>query len=432
MLKKENFKKDKIEYAIWVLLIAVIESFFVFAAMSSSYTLMAILMVASVFLALIYMYFISGIQIEKDFFLISYFLFILYMSIRTLQNCSYVDRNCVDIFFYGLAYIIIVASKKFETPFENKKLWNLLRNLGLFFALGIFLQFIFTDLFMKYYTPLFGEEYQSSIQRQVIEHKMYTGWTSQTFATCLNLIMGIFATWELCKKERKNILWLIILLIAFLLTGKRGPLLFAVVALLASEVLMVEHLKDAITRIIKYTAIILSIMIVLIIFVNIYEMDSRNTIVRFLEMFQNDGDISNGRFILWEYAWKLFCKSPILGIGWRQYRNEALLNINQNMEVHNVYLQILTETGVIGFILYIVPVGYALINTFQCYRKANKLKLNNIQMALKYSFMLQLYLLLYCFTENVLYDYCAQLLYFFSFALYLAAKNRLDINLIEY
>jgi O-antigen ligase len=41
------------------------------------------------------------------------------------------------------------------------------------------------------------------------------------------------------------------------------------------------------------------------------------------------------------------------------------------MEVHNTYLQVLCEQGIIGFIIYIIPVIYCLIYTIKKYRRTS-------------------------------------------------------------
>ncbi|MCD7894890.1 MAG: hypothetical protein LUG60_14535 [Erysipelotrichaceae bacterium] len=61
---------------------------------------------------------------------------------------------------------------------------------------------LFTEQFMEYYYPLFADAFKTSIRRQVVFHQMYPGWTSQTFATSINIIMGLCASFYLWYREK--------------------------------------------------------------------------------------------------------------------------------------------------------------------------------------------------------------------------------------
>ncbi|MBM4319039.1 MAG: O-antigen ligase family protein [Deltaproteobacteria bacterium] len=55
------------------------------------------------------------------------------------------------------------------------------------------------------------------------------------------------------------------------------------------------------------------------------------------------------RMILWDVAWKRFQENPILGTG---YRSFTKLN-RFHMDTHNMYLKVLCELGIFGFLLYV-------------------------------------------------------------------------------
>lgn len=66
-------------------------------------------------------------------------------------------------------------------------------------------------------------------------------------------------------------------------------------------------------------------------------------------------DLGN-RLLLWEAAWHFFLHSPIWGIGWGNFAHAygGYLNVpwikSGIFMAHNIYLQLLSETGVVGFI----------------------------------------------------------------------------------
>jgi O-Antigen ligase len=72
------------------------------------------------------------------------------------------------------------------------------------------------------------------------------------------------------------------------------------------------------------------------------------------------------RLLLWTTAWKFFVHSPIWGIGWGNFVGAygGYLNLSWLQsgvyEAHNIYLQILSETGVVGFVAFFALIFLAL------------------------------------------------------------------------
>jgi putative inorganic carbon (hco3(-)) transporter len=72
-------------------------------------------------------------------------------------------------------------------------------------------------------------------------------------------------------------------------------------------------------------------------------------------------DLSTGatRLLLWDAAWNLFLGSPIHGIGWGNFQVlsssylDSSLVAESQLGVHNIYLSLLAETGVLGFLAFV-------------------------------------------------------------------------------
>ena len=62
------------------------------------------------------------------------------------------------------------------------------------------------------------------------------------------------------------------------------------------------------------------------------------------------GDTTNGRIAMWGIALTMFSRHPIIGNGWYYYYYNAALW--ENAHVHNIYIQLLTETGVVGTLIF--------------------------------------------------------------------------------
>lgn len=436
MLKPDFYFKPLMfcTYLCWGCLLFVIEMFFVIAPITSSYILLALVMMIAVIGGICAVLQFPTQKNKLYFFLFAFIVFHSFVTLRAIMTGT--SRCYTDLFFFWSGLMIVCCAGSFSPESDMLEKWilNLLTFFGLFFAAGVFLQKMFTVQFLRYQLPLLSSEYSSSLQRQVVFHQMYTGWTTQTFAVCINLMLGIYGTlmaWEREKKKR-YLVAAAVMLVAFLLTGKRGPLVFLLMGYVLTTVLLSETFDQIFKLICKY--ILAGVVVVggLVLYVTTHGSTSRNSIVRFMEVFNetgiNGGDVSNGRFELWDFALKLFRSHPVWGVGWRKYHELALENLHEDIEAHNVYLQVLAECGIIGFLLYIIPVIGGLIFTFRFLKRMYTRRNSSIYRLMKLSFAVQLYMMFYALTGNTLYDYCAQLCYYFAFAICIYAKNHSNLT----
>ncbi len=66
----------------------------------------------------------------------------------------------------------------------------------------------------------------------------------------------------------------------------------------------------------------------------------------------NMDKLSNGRRVLWTLAFDAFMEKPVFGHGWHSFSEIAPLSGNTHAtNVHCVYLQLLCETGIVGFVI---------------------------------------------------------------------------------
>jgi O-antigen ligase len=99
------------------------------------------------------------------------------------------------------------------------------------------------------------------------------------------------------------------------------------------------------------------------------------------------GGGTSGRHDQWTIAWKIFKQHPFLGVGinnFRQYEPRYVLQPGTTLNhvrlvaetpeiVHNVYLQLLAETGIVGFVLFVLIVAGCLRATWQAIRRFDQL-----------------------------------------------------------
>lgn len=75
---------------------------------------------------------------------------------------------------------------------------------------------------------------------------------------------------------------------------------------------------------------------------------------RFLDLFTEElnSDAGSGRLGIWMNGLKLFKENIIFGIGLNNFRTLNFLIFNDSHYPHNTFLEILIETGIIGFMIY--------------------------------------------------------------------------------
>src|SRR5699024_6665743 len=64
------------------------------------------------------------------------------------------------------------------------------------------------------------------------------------------------------------------------------------------------------------------------------------------------GDVTLGRAARFAESMQIFLSNPILGIGWNGSSYYFAQSTGIFINVHNIYIQLLCETGIIGAVLY--------------------------------------------------------------------------------
>lgn len=242
-------------------------------------------------------------------------------------------------------------------------------------------------------------------------------------------IATIFYMAELMSNKKKsNVILLILSIIALFTVGKRAHLIFS----LFCCIIMYFFAESKVTtkEKLKKIAIISLIGIVILLIASIFIEEISNIFVRFKSLIIS-GNILNGRDELYDLALSLWRSHPFLGNGWGSfsyYYQESVFTKGEvsYLDAHNVYLQLLAEVGIIGF-LFIVSI---MIITFIKNIKLLKQKENKHEkikkLILYFSLGYQLFFLLYGLTGNPLYDPQCYVVYFivlsFIYTLHLEEK----------
>lgn len=231
-------------------------------------------------------------------------------------------------------------------------------------------------------------------------------YSRNAFYVVLGIIISV-ATFLTTKTRKSKIIHLII--IAFLLStlfiiGKRGHSLFLALSLMCTLMIINNNLSKKINYIFK-TLIIGSGLLLL--FSNI-NTGSQNLFAR---LFDNSGDISTGRFDLYKSALNMFYQKPFLGNGYNAFSK----TVYGFAGVHNDYIQLLCENGILGLLIMLlanISIYIITIIMILRFRKKKELKLRQEFKGLVISFMFQTFYLMYAVTGLPHYDYEIFIFYF--------------------
>jgi len=306
-----------------------------------------------------------------------------------------------------------------------------IKYLGLLFAIGVLFQRFIPTLY-NLIIRLFPSGLQTAITSAVrTDGSGYRGFTTNA-GFCVNyLLIGILAIisdninrekWSIGSKTI-----IAMLMLATLFTGKRGPILFFVIALVFCYLIPARGKKKH-TR---FWRIFLGFSVLIILFFTfedaLADIPIFREVINTINGISGGEDVTSGRTKLYAWAIQLFLNNPIKGVGWGYFRRTVVgeITIRTTLDVHNIYLQLLCETGIIGFLIFttiFISSWIATKNAYcNCVEETKELRL--WKPALLFSFVFQTYFILYGLTGNPLYDQFYQIIYMFCCSITIAYRH---------
>ncbi|MFC0525534.1 O-antigen ligase family protein [Pontibacillus salicampi] len=225
--------------------------------------------------------------------------------------------------------------------FDRKSLENSIANAGILFNIGS----------LAFYVWGLKSNGFSILGDGVIQ---YGVWFDRNYPRLIGLLEDpnyfvfyntIFFTFYLCKRNSwKNKSGLLLCIVTSVLTFSRGGLLILLVIFLVYFLLNHPAQKGR---------LLLSAFSLFTIVLGISKVLGFKVISILQNRFQDfSKDGGSGRFELWERAWAFFESSPLFGIGASNFTNYNVFKYGDNLVVHNTFLEVLTESGVIGLFVY--------------------------------------------------------------------------------
>lgn len=227
---------------------------------------------------------------------------------------------------------------------------------------------IFPLQYLALVLPMYSDINQNFILYWV-NHNNYPGIAGQLGTNAFIITIGIAITLSniLSKEVRKNkiqIFLLLTMIYALFLTGKRGMLIGNIIAILITWYAGPLTVKRG--RIFKVLLLLIVIVITLYI-LSMFVPVLNQTLGRFSNNW-GGADFSSGRLDLYKNSYTLFKEHLLIGQGINSY---TLLNIDlfdTSGGSHNDLLQIMVETGIIGTLIFIIPIIWILKNTLKLIR----------------------------------------------------------------
>lgn len=162
----------------------------------------------------------------------------------------------------------------------------------------------------------------------------------------LGMILPVVLVMFFYKKRYRKILFVIFCLmsVALALTFSRGGYAGALAGIFVTSVLLWKKLD------VQSKAFAAAFVLLLVVFISLTPVISR-----FFSSFDLSEGSNSSRLIIWEQSLNVSKANPILGVGLGNY--PLSLNFNENyrsaVTSHNVYLDVLAELGIFGFLAWL-------------------------------------------------------------------------------
>lgn len=255
-------------------------------------------------------------------------------------------------------------------------------------------QYLMPDAFHGFINPLLSEETRYWIS-YYLERGFYSGITDQVLKNGFFVTIGIgavFCSAITAAKKRTAIFFFamfILFIAALFLTGKRGLLLASAAGLTAVGLFSptIRLKPGMIVRRILPALLILA-LVVFLFFPEASIIFEKFTI----------NDISSGRFIIYGRAYDMFLEKPFFGWGAGVYYNIY------GRGIHNLYLQLLTENGLIGFFIAGSAIVFNLKQVIRNIRDERAFPASGSGKVLLFSLYLQIIFIVHGLTENAMND----------------------------
>lgn len=344
---------------------------------------------------------------------------ILFFMFALLNCCAHGQMNSLTLRWFLpfgciLTIIILLAGS------NNVKILTCIPSYIVAFAsvhVGItILCWIFPQIYDNIIYPLFFSDIPLIVGRGY-----QSAFTAHYSTNAIYISLGLLCLPAIAKSNRRQLIIVLYILFGFalILTEKRAHTAFTIIAIIITWwVVSTRKIETLIKMPILVVGLALCVMALA------QWLPEMNALLsRFAEVLSDD--TFGGRNEFYELCIQMWRESPLFGDGWGSYTlrfNQTSLGAEYlatgftTMMAHEVYLQVLAENGIVGFLLFIFALfasfrtiairanSYAVDASGKSQHGTNMLEMTNLKLTLFCGISLQVFFLLYCFTGNPLYD----------------------------
>lgn len=355
---------------------------------------------------------------------------VLFLAAIYMVNNYYIQNHVYTsvLTFFSMLLLCIDAEYKIEWA---RYTLQMSRWIYWFYAVCTIAFYFMPSFYLGKVVPIFPEA--ANRLRQWYLSGCMAGMTSHYSTNAMLLTVGlVIESVHLLGQKKKNYIPIVVMAVALLLTGKRGHIVFF---LMAFYLLIYFYNSDKKkSRIFIMIGVVLVTLVLGSVVLAVFPVLG-NFIVRFRETVAS-GDVTQNRVIFWNLALQWFREHIFFGIGWCQFQNMCLRTTQYAAHVHNVYLQLLCEVGIVGSIIYVGWMVFNLFSAIRLYqgiRKKEYFVSKEDEYLMAFALCFQLFFLLYCITGNPLYDEEMYIPYFMSCSIcvFYNRKQRLQYNILK-
>ena len=380
------------------------KNLFLAICMFTPFTFIAGIFITEVSVLILTIYFIiknRNFEYFRDKLIVCFIIFSIYIAVVAIFKIDHFDLKISSIFYFR--YILFALSIYYLLSFSKKDLIEIKYVLPTIFLLFLF---IFFDSFYQFLVGknLFGYEIINERISSIFGEELILGsFLINTIPILLWLVF--YFRFDVEKHRLFLIFFFSFFLITIYLSGGRTS--FALMLILTfSIIFFLKPLK----KIFTYSLIALVLFISLtsfnkfgkseifnrivkksfnqftnnlflegdnMVFTQEKLSDSKNKIKKNLKLFSSD---HQGHY---ELAFNLFTQNPIVGVGAKGFRFHCR-KINYYSEIgicsthpHNTAIQLLSETGFLGFIFYVTFLFFVISNFFRFLKKNSEFNEKN-------------------------------------------------------
>lgn len=253
----------------------------------------------------------------------------------TLMEAEFLSQIGMLLLFF------IMTTAIYEKKFINTILNTMLYTSASMGVLGLF----------------FSEPYNGNETRQVLT--LFGADIDPNNLAALYLVAVTLSLINILHKRKNLLINLVIFFIntyMIAMTGSRGGMVSYILVLFSFAILSNKSKIKLNNTFFKVILFILIIALVYIIFRNYLPSDIFNRLFDFDEY-----SGGSNRDIIWKNTFDLFKQYPLFGAGWGSHYGYNGIY----MAVHNTFLLVLTEVGMIGFVLFFAPILWGVIKSLK-------------------------------------------------------------------